>query len=394
MTEKMTLARILEEHPKGIQYGGILKQFKRYPVLIDSMDRVLSFPPIINSLEIGEVKTNTRNVLVEVTGTDQRMVALTLNILATSLYDRGAEIDPVLVACPYATDMGKNITFPADTSTTVTLALERFSRALGEEVTVPELKRRLTAYGHRVRSSGKALKIVCPPYRDDMMHPIDMVEDYAISRGYDSFDAVMPKESTVGGLTSLELLSDTVRGHMVGAGFQEFVSNILCSREELADVLPEGERLIEVDNIMSLAYSVVRHSALPSLLNVESASSKAFYPHRTFEVGEVAVPDSDSNMGTRTDLNLAALISHPAANFSELHSVLDVLLYYLGIEYKLEPSDHPAYIPGRCGKVRSGETVLGYLGEVRPEVLEKRQIAMPCAAFEINLNRIKQESSA
>lgn len=388
MEEHMTLAEILDKHPKGVQYGGIVRAFRRYPVLTDSMGRVLSFPPIINSTEIGEVKTATRNVLVEVTGTDQRMVALTLNIIAVSLYDRGAEIDPVLVRCPYETAMGKNITFPADTSTTVALSPDRFSRALGEEVASADLKKRLTAYGHRVTSSSKSLKITCPPYRDDMMHPVDMVEDYAISRGYDSFDAVMPKESTVGGLSPIELLSDTVRGHMVGAGFQEFVSNILCSREELSDALPAGARLIEVDNVMSLAYSVVRHSALPSLLNVESASSKAFYPHRTFEVGEAALPDRGSIMGSRTGLNLAALISHPAANFSEMHSALDVLLYYLGIEYVLEPAEHPLFMPGRCGTVRAGGIDLGYIGEVRPDSLERRQIAMPCAAFEINLNRL------
>jgi phenylalanyl-tRNA synthetase beta subunit len=36
----------------------------------------------------------------------------------------------------------------------------------------------------------------------------------------------------------------------------------------------------------------------------------------------------------------------------------------------------------------AGDKELGHLGEVRPEVLERRQITMPCAAFEINLNRI------
>jgi phenylalanyl-tRNA synthetase beta chain len=217
---------------------------------------------------------------------------------------------------------------------------------------------------------------------------MDMVEDYAISRGYDSFEPVMPPESTVGGLSKIELLSDTVRGHMVGAGFQEFVSNILCSREELADGLAAGEELVEVDNVMSLAYSVLRNRILPSLLNVEAASSKAFYPHRTFEAGEVAVLDSSVNMGTRTDLNLAALISHPTANFSEMHSTLDVLLYYLDVEYKLEPSENPFFLPGRCGKIVAKGKSLGFIGEVRPEVLERRQITMPCAAFEINLNSV------
>jgi len=388
MEEKLTLGQILERHPKGIQYGDIVKPFKKYPVLLDSMRHVLSFPPIINSTEIGEVKTRTSSVLVEVTGTDLRMVNLTLNILAVSLFDRGADIDPVLVEYPYSTEMGKNVTFPRESRSSIKLSLERFSRALGEDVTLADLKKRLASYGHHVQGSKGSVTITYPPYRDDIMHAMDVVEDYAISRGYESFEAVMPQQSTVGGLSRIELLSDTVRGHMVGAGFQEFVSNILCSREEMEDGLAADDKLVEVENVMSLAYSVLRNRVLPSLLNVEAASSKAFYPHRTFEVGEVAVHDRKANMGTRTDLNLAALISHPTANFSEMHSTLDVLLYYLGVEYKLEPAEVPFFLKGRCGKVVVKETVIGVIGEVRPEILEHRQIAMPCAAFEINLNRI------
>jgi phenylalanyl-tRNA synthetase beta chain len=388
MQEKMTLRQILERHPKGIQYGDIVRPFDKYPILLDSMGHVLSFPPIINSTEIGEVKPSTRNVLVEITGTDQRMVALTLSIIAVSLYERGAEIDPVQVVHPYDTGMGRSVTFPRDTSSSVTLSLERFSKALGEEVTAADLKNRLASYGHTVKTAKGTVTVTYPPYRDDILHAVDVVEDYAISRGYDSFEAVMPKQSTVGGLSRIELLSDSVRGHMVGAGFQEFVSNILCSREELEDALFPGERLAEVANVMSQAYSVLRSRVLPSLLNVEAASSKAFYPHRTFEAGEVAVPDRSQNMGTRTDLNLAALISHPAANFSEMHSTLDVLLFYLGIEYRLEPAEHPLFMPGRCGRIVTAGHDLGHIGEVRPEVLERRQISMPCAAFEINLDRI------
>jgi phenylalanyl-tRNA synthetase beta chain len=215
---------------------------------------------------------------------------------------------------------------------------------------------------------------------------MDLVEDYAISRGYGSFLPIMPQQSTVGSLSALELLSDTVRGNMVGSGFQEIMSNILCSREELEDTLMPGEKLVEVANPMSLAYSVLRNRVVPSILSVETASSKAFYPHRIFEVGEVAVLDSAQNMGTRTDLLLASLISHPTANFSEMHSFLDILLYYLGIEYRLDPAEHPLYLPGRCGRINASGREAGFIGELRPEVLERRQITMPSAAFEISLD--------
>jgi phenylalanyl-tRNA synthetase beta chain len=388
MEEKLTLAGILERHPKGIVYGGILKPFPQYPVLTDSMDRVLSFPPIINSREIGEVKPDTSNVLIEVTGTDLRMTVLTLNILATSFYDRGADIEPVMVTYPYETGNGKRLIFPLDSSGTFTVPLAKFSAGLGEDVSSADVKKRLNSYGHNVNVGRGTLSIHVPPYRDDIMHPMDLVEDYAISRGYDSFVPVMPRQSTVGALSRIELLSDSVRGHMIGSGFQEIMSNILCSREELDYAVTAEEKLVEVDNVMSLAYSVLRNRVIPSLLNVEAASSKAFYPHRTFEVGEVAVFDTNENMGSRTDLNLGAIISHPGANFSEMHSTLDVLLYYLGLEYKLVPAEQPLFIPGRCGRIVANGVDLGHIGEVRPDVLERTQISMPCAAFEISVNRI------
>ena len=388
MEEKLTLAEILERHPKGIAYGGIVKPFPQYPVLADSLGRVLSFPPIINSREIGEVKPQTRNVLVEVTGTDLRMTMLTLNILAANFYDRGAEIEPVLVSYPYDTEFGRRVSFPVDTTGKFKVPLAAFKAGLGEDVSPADVKKYLASYGHAVSVTRGMITAAVPPYRDDIMHPMDLVEDFAISRGYESFEPVMPRQSTVGSLSRLEMLSDNVRGTMVGAGFQEIMSNILCSREELTYAMPEGEKLVEVDNVMSLAYSVLRNRIIPSLLSVETASSKAFYPHRIFEAGEVALFDKNENMGSRTELNLGALIAHPGANFSEMHSTLDILLYYLGVDYKLVPVEHPLYTPGRCGSIIAAGAELGMIGEVSPAVLERTQITMPCAAFEVSLDAI------
>src|SRR5512143_2204156 len=174
MEEKLTLAEILEHHPKGIAYGGIVKPFSRYPLLTDSMNRVLSFPPIINSREIGEVKPQTRNVLVEVTGTDLRMTALTLNILAASFYDRGADIEPVLVSYPYSTEFGRRVSFPLDTTGTFKIPLATFKAGLGEDISPAEVKKYLTSYGHSVSAARHMITVAVPPYRDDIMHPMDL----------------------------------------------------------------------------------------------------------------------------------------------------------------------------------------------------------------------------
>ena len=97
METAMTLSEILMVHPKGLEYGSILAGQSRLPLLRDADHRPLSFPPIINSREIGEVLVGDDELFVEVTGTDAAMVVLTLNIFAVNLADRGATIQPIAV---------------------------------------------------------------------------------------------------------------------------------------------------------------------------------------------------------------------------------------------------------------------------------------------------------
>jgi len=177
---------------------------------------------------------------------------------------------------------------------------------------------------------------------------------------------------------------------MVGMGFQEVISNILTNREESVVRMNRPESngdgaLVRVENVMSNTYSALRNGIIPSLLRVEAASSKSFYPHRIFEAGETAITDSKSPEGTRTVLKLAALVAHPAANFSELHSGLDLLMYYMSRPYQLEPAAHSSFIEGRVGRIVSGGRDIGLIGELHPQVLQNWQINMPSAVFELDL---------
>jgi phenylalanyl-tRNA synthetase beta chain len=387
----MTPAEILKKHPKGIAYAGIISKTAECPLLVDRENKVLSFPPIINSREVGEVQVGDRDLFVEVTGNDLRMVMLAVNILAANLADRGAEINPVEVRYPYSTDFGRKITMPAILAKPMGMTLQHLSSALGEPIAAPKAISILKAYGYDVQSRGRNLTVSVPAYRDDLLHPVDVVEDFAISRGYESFESEMPTEFTLGGLSSIEQFSDRARESMIGMGFQEVISNILTNREESVDRMALSGinvDLVAVENVMSQTYSALRNSIVPSLLRVESASSKSFYPHRIFEAGETAVTDARAPEGTRTLLKLASLIAHPSANFSELHSYMDLLMYYLGRTYQLEPVSHPSFIEGRVGRIVIGGRDLGLIGELHPQVLENWQIAMPCTVFELVLDSL------
>lgn len=390
--EKMTPREILAVHPKGLEYAPILAGHERVPLLLDTEGHVLSLPPIINSREIGEVHVGDRDLLVEVTGTDLRMVLLTLNIMAVNLADRGAAIEAVDIVYPYETEFGKTVRTPYNFSKPRSVPMKMIESALGQAFDAEEIRTALLSYGYETTVTRDTVSVTLPPYRNDMMHPVDVAEDVAISQGYGSFVPIMPSEFTVGGLSRLEQVSDRIRDLMVGFGFQEMMSNLLSSRVELVDRMrvsgtPWGH-VVEVDNAMAQTYSTLRPSIIPSLLRVESISTRSFYPHRVFEVGEVAIPDATQDLGSRTCLSLGAAIAHAAANFSEIHSTLDLLLYYLGTSYTLNPVSHPSFLDGRAGQIVVNDQPIGVIGEIHPEVLEQWQVTMPTVAFELAIDSL------
>lgn len=394
METDMTLSEILMVHPKGLEHGHILAGHDRLPILRDATNQPLSFPPIINSREIGEVRVGDDDLFIEVTGTDLAMVVLTLNIFAANLADRGATIEPIEVQYPYRTALGRRVVTPQDLGKARTIPIKTVEQALGQKLSVKMVKQALEVFGYNVSAGNGTVKAKLPPYRHDLMHAMDVVEDVAMSRGYGEFSPVMPAQFTVGGLSRIEQTSDRARELMVGLGFQEIISNILGSPEHYRDAMRLGEtewgKMVEVDNVMSLSFSCLRQWMLPSLLRVEAASSRAFYPHRLFEAGDVAIPDRTHELGSRTETVLGAVMAHATAHFSEIHSCLDVLFYHLGKEYSLEPVQHPSFLEGRAGRILVAGKSLGVIGEVHPEVLEQWQIAVPVVAFDVNLSQLTE----
>jgi phenylalanyl-tRNA synthetase beta chain len=394
METDMTLSEILMVHPKGLEHGHILAGHDRLPILRDATNQPLSFPPIINSREIGEVRVGDDDLFIEVTGTDLAMVVLTLNIFAANLADRGATIEPIEVQYPYRTALGRRVVTPQDLGKARTIPIKTIEQALGQKLSVKMVKQALEVFGYNVSAGNGTVKAKLPPYRHDLMHAMDVVEDVAMSRGYGEFSPVMPAQFTVGGLSRIEQTSDRARELMVGLGFQEIISNILGSPEHYRNAMRLGEtewgKMVEVDNVMSLSFSCLRQWMLPSLLRVEAASSRAFYPHRLFEAGDVAIPDRTHELGSRTETVLGAVMAHATAHFSEIHSCLDVLFYHLGKEYSLEPVQHPSFLEGRAGRILVAGKSLGVIGEVHPEVLEQWQIAVPVVAFDVNLSQLTE----
>jgi len=388
----MNLAEILEEHPKGKEYGHILKGNKLYPLLSDSKGRILSFPPIINSNDIGAVQVGDTDLLVEFTGTDILSVALSASIVACDFADVGYTIEPVEVRYAFDTPLGRNQVYPFYFQLPTTVDIARASALLGKSISTEKAREALARMGVESEIHGQFVKAWPPVYRNDFLHQVDLIEDIMIGIGLEQFEPEKPQDFTIGRLTPIEEFSRLAKNIMVGLGFQEMIYNYLGSRRDFIEKMGlSDEGVIRIANPMTENYEYVRPSILPSLLQSESVSAKAVYPHKIFEIGKVAFIDHSFNTHTSTRQRLAFLTAHGTADFNEAANTVSVLAYYLGIPYEVQPSDDVRFIPGRQAQLMLNGKPAGIFGEVHPQVLENWDITMPCVAGEFDLEFIMQE---
>lgn len=385
----MDLRRILAEHPKGKEYGHILEGLDRFPILMGSDGGILSMPPIINSADIGAVQVGDTDILVEFTGTDMQAVCLSANIVACDFADAGYEIKPVLVDYSFDTPFGRSVVCPYYFQAPAAVDAGKVSKLLGDSIGPDQAVSALARMGIRSEAHGQYVRAWPPEYRNDFLHAVDLVEDVMIGRGMDSFKPERPRDFTIGRLTPIELLSRRAKDLLVGMGYQEMIYNYLGSRKDYIDKMNiTGEDVIRISNPMTENFEYVRPSTLSSLLQSESVSSKAPYPHRLFEVGKVAFINPDENYGSSTRQRMGFLSSHPVADYNELAGVVSAVLYYLGKDYAVLDADDPRFLPGRQARVMVDGKGIGVFGEVHPQVLENWGITMPCAAGELDLEAI------
>ncbi len=96
MDKELTLQKILAQHPKGRDYAWCLEGKKKYPLFCDAKGQVLSFPPIING-ELTKLTERTKNLFLDLTGTDQKAVDQALAIVSCALADRGGKLESVKI---------------------------------------------------------------------------------------------------------------------------------------------------------------------------------------------------------------------------------------------------------------------------------------------------------
>lgn len=381
---KINLQQILSQHPKGRDYAHLLEGKNKFPIFIDAKDEVLSFPPIINSDYTGKVTTKTKDLFIESSGFDWNYVLTSLNVIVAALADRGGKLETVDVEIN-----GKTLITPNFSPKTIRLDKDFIAKRIGSSIKEQYIIQLLEQARYDVRKTDDQFIVSYSPYRQDIMHPVDVVEDILIGFGYNNVKPEVPEMATQGKLIKLEQFADKVADSIVGIGAHEVLSYILTNKDNLFKKMDLSEQdVIEVDNPVSKNWSVFRTWIIPSLVEFFSKNTNQEYPQQIFEVGQVVLPNDKAETRAINPIRIAWGLADKDADFTKAKQALDFLLRSFGIKYEIEETDHDSFIPGRTGRVKVKGEEIAYIGELHPNVLESWQLDVPVVMFELNLTEL------
>jgi phenylalanyl-tRNA synthetase beta chain len=384
-SREMTPEEILMDHPKGQEFAHLIAGHDEYPLLVDSAGNVLSLPPIINSDYTGKVTETTRRIFIEVTGHHTPTLMNILNMLSSDFCDLGGKMYKVKII-----RNGTQIETPDLTPKKMYIDIEFIRQVTGLDFSPEEISNLLKRMGYE-SVFDERFAVYVPPYRTDVLHPIDVIEDIAIAYGYDNIEPREPFSFSIGEEHAVEEYSNVVRRTAEAMGFAEAMTLILSN---IDDQYPRMLRnfdhnYIEIENPRTSTHSTPRNMILPELLKMLKANKHRELPIKLFEVGDVVIPDDSTDTGAKDTRVLSLVSMHSKARFSEIRSYTDRLLEELGIDYTVQPCKEPYYLNGRGGAIIYNGQEIGNFGEVHPQVLENFGLEEPVVSMEIDISRFK-----
>ena len=379
--KEMSGLQILQKHPTGKEYSPLLAGKSKFPVFVDAENKILSMPPIINSQLTGKVTEKTKEIFIECSGFDFKILKKCLNILVTILADMGGKIYQMEIK-----GAPEKIS-PNFDSEKMKISLENTNKLLGIKIDEKRLKQLLENMGHNYNQ--KTSEVEIGSWRTDILHEIDLIEDVAIAYGYENFIPEIPKISTIGQEDVKEIIKRKISEILTGLNILEVSNYHLTNKEwqfrKMGIQEKQEKNFVELGNSKT-EYNLLRKNLSHFLLKNLSENVDSEYPQRIFEIGTVF--ESKKDIEEHEKLALAIT----PGNFTDIKQVITYLFNSLGLGLNItlkEPEETPVHlIEGRTANIILDNKPIGIIGEIHPKILRNWKIKMPVALFEINLEEI------
>ncbi|MCD8369065.1 MAG: phenylalanine--tRNA ligase subunit beta [Clostridiales bacterium] len=258
---------------------------------------------------------------------------------------------------------------------------ERINAILGTNISAGEMKSYFAKL--ELGFDEETQEVIAPTFRQDIHCTADLAEEVARFFGYDKIPMTLPSgEATMGKLPLKLRVEEIAREVAEFSGFSQgmtysFESPKVFDRLLIAPDSPLRQAVV-ISNPLGEDFSIMRTSPLNGLLTSLSTNYNRRNKNvRLYELANIYLPKSLPLTELPNERMQLALGFYGEGDFFHMKGVVEELFGKLGMDEKIhyEPEcDHPYLHPGRKADIIYGKKIVGYLGEVHPEVADNYKL--------------------
>jgi len=385
-------------------------------LLIKDSEKGIAIAGVMGGLN-SEIEEDTDTIVIEAANFNMDSVRstsrrLALRTEASARFEKG--IDPNLCreaadrVCRLIGEMGAGTVvggaydvYPSPaTEKTVEVRTARVNSILGTDISGKAMADILESLEMKVSGDDKILKVTPLTIRGDLTEEIDFVEEIARIYGYDELPATIPKGNLEATKTGERTLKDLAKEIMCALGANEIQTYSFVSPGTVESVrLSEGSldrKFVKIINPLGEENSVMRLILTPNMIEALGRNySRNNQSVRAFELGTTFAEDLKRSDGLPDEQDSLAIgIYGQGESFFTLKGMVEELFSGLGVrDVKfIQESGYGVYHPGRCARILSGETEVGIMGEVHPDISEKFGVETRCYCCELKFDPIMKSA--
>ncbi len=265
---------------------------------------------------------------------------------------------------------------------TVVCTASKINGLLGTSLSPEEMKKILDKIELSTTVDGDTLTVVAPSFRQDIHRMCDVAEEVARFYGYDQIETTLPSGSASGGLAPDLAVNEKVRHFAQALGYSQaymysFESPKVYDKLLFAEDAPERIQ-VKISNPLGEDFSVMRTTSANGMLNSLATNyNRRNKVAKLYEMANIYLPKSlplTELPDERMQLTLGFIGD---GDFFSLKGDVENILTQLGLKERFHydaACDKSFLHPGRRANIIYDKKIIGYLGEVHPEVAENYSI--------------------
>lgn len=288
----------------------------------------------------------------------------------------------------------------------ITLTLQRINHVLGTQLSNTEINDIFKRLAFGCDESDGSFLVTVPARRGDISIEADLLEEIARIYGYDNLPATLPAQtSNIGGLSQRQSSLRASRHALEGFGLNQAISYSLTTVEEAQqfEIVRHSDPM-KLDYPMSQDHVATRMSLISGLLtDIAYNTARKQVDVNLYEQGRIFIPVG-KNKRPQEQEHLAGAITgefstktwnneSQEADFYLIKGIVERYLANMAIKNPISfvaSSERPEMHPGRTANILIGDELIGYVGQIHPQMAKKYKIAATYV-FELNFDQIMAE---